>query len=275
MQPIKPYNKIYTMFDIFKSNQEGRSSDAKQIRDQILQFIKQRLKKVEGGEGNNIKGIHLFIAAQGDEKTIYESAVYFDQQDKFKNEEVQRIADDYAVDLPADWSMEIEFVDQLPAEARPVPGLQAGIFISTKKNAVQRSATAYLKVCLGEAEKKQYQISSGSGKICIGREKEVQAADGFFRKNDIAFVGDHESNKFVSRQHAHIEFDNDSGCFVLYADDGGVPPRNKVKVRSVADDQPVKLYSTGIGYRLKDGDQILLGQSALLEFSLSPGENQQ
>jgi hypothetical protein len=262
------------MFDIFRSNQEGRSSDAKQIRDEILRFIKERLKKVEGGEGNNIKGIHLFISAQADEKSVYESAVHYDQQDKFRNEEVQRIADDYAVDLPADWIMEIEFVDELPVEARVIPGLQAAVFISTKKHSVQRSATAYLRVCLGEAEKQQYKITSSSGRICIGREKEVQAADGFFRKNDIAFVGDHESNKFVSRQHAHIEFDNDSGSFMLYADEGGIPPRNKVKVRSVSEDNHVKLFSTGIGYRLKDGDQILLGESALLEFSLSAEENQ-
>jgi hypothetical protein len=135
-------------------------------------------------------------------------------------------------------------------------------------------ATAYLKVRAGQAEKTEYTITSTSGRICIGREKKVVTSGGFYRENTIAFTGNNEINKFVSRQHAHIEFDNDSGYFILYADEGGVPPKNKMKLRSMKNDQPVKLYSTGIGHRLEEGDQILLGESALLEFSYKPDEKE-
>ncbi len=255
------------MLDIFNNSDNKTSKDAKRIRDEILLFIKERLKKVEGGEGSNFRGMHLYITCREEEKPFYESAIYYDEPGRFRNEEIQRIADDYDVQLPPDWTFEVQFVDTLPREAKTIIGIDAGLFISTKKSTVQKSAVAYLKVRAGGSEKPVYRISSSSGRVCIGREKQTQTATGFFRKNDIAFTGDDPHNKFVSRQHAHIEFDNDSGTFMLFADEGGVPPGNKVKVRSVNETNPVKLYTTNFGYSLKEGDQILLGESALIEFS--------
>ena len=260
------------MFDIFKRNQDEKPADVKRIRDEILLFLKERLKKLQGGEGQNIKGIQVYVACLQEDKPIYESALYFDEPDRFKNEEIQKIADDYAVELPSEWNLDILFQEPLPPEAVTIPGIDAVIFIVTKKSAVKKTSTAYLKVRAGIAEKAEYRISSASPRICIGREKKVLTSGGFYRENTVAFTGNNEINKFVSRQHAHIQFDNESGSFILYADEGGIPPRNKVKVRSVKNDQPVKLYSTGIGHRLEDGDQILLGESALLEFSYQSDE---
>jgi hypothetical protein len=127
----------------------------------------------------------------------------------------------------------------------------------------------------GEAEKEEYKITSESGKINIGREKKVQTADGFFRINTIAFpaTSENSANQYVSRQHAHIAFDSDSGLFLLYADEGGLPPRNKIKVRS-NEGTPVKLQTAGIGHQLLEGDQIILGETALLEFSYLPMDDQ-
>jgi hypothetical protein len=123
----------------------------------------------------------------------------------------------------------------------------------------------------GDAEKETYTITSGSGTINIGRDKKVQTRDNFYRINTIAFPAEstHESNKYISRQHAHIEWDSATGAFLLFADEGGVPPRNKIKVRSQSND-PVKLQSTKTGYSLQHGDQIILGETALLEFRHSP-----
>jgi pSer/pThr/pTyr-binding forkhead associated (FHA) protein len=260
------------MLDIFKNNQQTGERDVKIIRDQLLQFIKSQLQKVEGGEGNNIKGLHLFIACSNVEKYMYEAAVYYDEEDRFKNEEVQRIADDYAIDLPANWVMEIVFTDVLPAEAVKVQGLDAALFIQTKKRALIKSTTAVIRVLNGEAEQEEYTITSTSGKVTIGREKKIQTPEGFIRENIIAFPANSsdESNKFVSRQHAHIEWDNDSGVFCLFADEGGIPPRNKIKLRS-ADGELEKLQTMEIGHQLKDGDQIILGDSAVLEFRYSTG----
>lgn len=256
------------MFDLFKS----RSTDVKGIRNALLQFIKEQLQKTEGGEGRNITGLYLFIYCNDEERHLYEAAVFHDSADKFKNEEVQKIADDYAISLPSSWLLEISFNAAVPPAAIKAKGLDVALLISTYKNPVQyKEATAYINVLNGEAEKEKYVITSSPAKINIGRAASVQTADGFFRKNKIAFTDSdtNEINRAVSRQHAHIEWDTISGSFLLFADEGGIPPHNKVKVRT-AEGSTIKMLTTEIGHSLKEGDQVILGDSALLEFSFLP-----
>jgi hypothetical protein len=76
------------MFDFFKS----RPDDIKGIRSAIVQFIKEQLQKAEGGEGSNIKGLCLFIHCNDNEKHLYETAVYSEDENRFKEDEVQKIA---------------------------------------------------------------------------------------------------------------------------------------------------------------------------------------
>jgi len=47
---------------------------------------------------------------------------------------------------------------------------------------------------------------------------------------------------------------------------GGIPPRNKIKVQTGSGDV-IRLQSTHIGHHLQEGDQIVLGETALLQFS--------
>ncbi|MDB5250957.1 MAG: hypothetical protein JWP27_126 [Flaviaesturariibacter sp.] len=263
-----PSKKPRTM-NFFSDQTRAKPQDVKTVRDCLLHFIKEELRKAEGGEGGHIKGLHLFLAPSSEDRHLYEGALYMEEDGRFRNEEVQRIADDYAIDLPAGWELESTFVDVIPDDAKPIPQLQAGLFVRTQKRALVKAATAYIRVLNGEAEKDVYELRSTDGPVTIGREKKVQGSDGFFRINTIAFPGDsqHESNKFISRQHAHIRFDNDSGLFLLFADEGGVPPRNKIKVRTLGAPDAVKLNSMQIGHPLKEGDQVMIGESAILEFS--------
>lgn len=255
------------MFDLFRN----RPKDVKEIRNALLQFIKEQLQKTEGGEGSNITGLYLFIHCNDEEKHLYEAAVFYDTADKFKNEEIQKIADDYAIALPVSWKMEISFDKTVPAEAIKSKTVDAALVVSTFKSPIQhKEATAYINVLNGEAEKERYTISSARGKINIGRGSSVQTSDGFFRKNFIAFTDSegNEKNRAVSRQHAHIEWNPEHGSFYLFADEGGIPPNNKIKVRATGG-TPVKLMTTQTGHRLEEGDQVILGESVVLEFTFS------
>lgn len=260
------------MFSLFKKENNNIPPDVKSIRDQLLRFVKEQLQQWEGGEGGNIRFLHLYINPADEEKELYEAAAYKSEEARLK-EEVQRIADDYAIDLPADWQFEVYFSENVPPEAVVAANLAAALLVrsGSRKPAQVLSAKAFIKVLHGEAEQELYQFDSDSGRINIGRDKKVQAGDGFYRENWVAFpaTSQHESNRFVSRQHAHVEWDDEAGVFMLYADEGGVPPRNKVKVRPRGG-EAVKLQSTHIGYTLQHGDQIILGDSALLEFGITP-----
>jgi len=239
------------MLNIFSN----RPTDVKGIRYALLQFIKEQLQKAEGGEGGIIRGLQIFISCSDVERHVYESAVFEGIPDRFKKEEIQRIADDFAIALPPDWKLDIIY-GEAPENAIKASNIDVAMLIVTNRSqAKQKSATAYIKVLNGDTPETLYTIRSDAGKINIGREEKVQTADGFFRKNAIVFKGDtnNTSNRSVSRQHAHIEWDAENGAFYLYADEGGIPPHNKMKVRSEGG-EPWKLQTTAVGYRLQEGD---------------------
>ncbi|SKB32704.1 FHA domain-containing protein [Daejeonella lutea] len=263
------------MFDIFKGDQESKM-DVKASRDAALRFIKEELQKLEGGEGKNIRGLQLFVASTNDEKHVLEAAMYVEDPDKLK-EEIQKIADDFDIELPLTWTMEVEFVDSVPAEAKKASDINLGLFVKTRQNLIQKDLKACIRVLNGEAEKEEYTINSGIDKVTIGREKAAQGSDGFFRVNNIAFPGDssNEANKYISRQHAHISWNSEIGSFMIFADEGGVPPNNKIKIKSLNNDTPFKLNSTQIGHVLREGDQVILGESAVIEFRFLPNEIEQ
>jgi hypothetical protein len=252
------------MFDFLKS--KNNPPDIKSARQQLLQFIKEQLQRWEG-EGSLIKGMQLFIAA-GHDRQLYEAIVYHHEENLFR-EEVQKIADDYAIGLPGEWTLETLFTEQLPTEAVKHKELPVALHIITnKKPTINQVSNARILVLSGEAEQKEYKISALSGKVCIGREKETQTSEGFYRQNHIAFPGNSSdpANKYISRQHAHIEWNAEAGCFFLFADEGGLPPRNKVKVKT-GKGELIKLQALQIGHPLGENDQIILGELALLQFN--------
>ena len=258
------------MFNLFKE----RPGDVKKIRSQLLQFIKEKLQRAEGGEGANITGIHLFINCPDNERYLYEAALFSNSPEKFKSEELQKMADDYAIMLPATWKFEVAYTDKFPEQSYIAKDIDAALFLTTRKAGLSHKRShAYIKILNGNAEKETYLIDGSSGKINIGREIKVQVAGGFIRKNSIAFVspGQTEMNRSVSRQHAHIEWEPGSGSFLAFADEGGIPPHNKMKIRNV-EGVYSKMQAIEVGHRLEEGDQIILGDAAVLEFTYFSGE---
>jgi len=259
------------IFDLFKSKAEGHPDDVKGIRHALLQFLKQELQKAEGGEGANIKGLNIYINCPSAARQAYEAAVYTDAPDQFKNE-IQRISDDYSLDLPANWALTISFDEDCPEDAVKMQNLPIALFVKTSTHFVKQQAIAYIKALSGKTSQPDYLISSEGRKYNIGRDEKAQSDEGYFRTNHIAFPSesDDERNKYVSRQHAHIEWDKNLAKFLIFADEGGIPPRNKVKHRSALTEEIVKLHATHIGHELAEGDQIILGESVVLEFSFEP-----
>ena len=206
------------MFDLFKKKVTATTPDVKTIRENLLQFIKTELAKAEGGEGSAIKTLQVILNPVEAEKHLYEAAVFSGDENKFK-ESIQKIADDFALRLPENWDLDIQFEKAIPAGAIKATSVAAALVVRTKDTVISKQATAYIRVLNGEAEQAIYTIKSGAEKITIGREKNVRTRDHFFRTNVIAFPAEslNESNKYISRQHAHIEWDASSGSFLLFA----------------------------------------------------------
>jgi len=254
------------MLDVFNS----RPGDVKGIRNAIVKLVKEQLQKSEGGEGRNIQGIHLYIFCPLAARQLYQAALYMNIEGRFRNEDIQRVADDYAIDLPADWALEITFIEEAPPGAIKSTLVDCALLMtSAGKPSIYSNGTLIINVVNGQAERETYTLTSAQGKVNIGRENKVKMADGFFRINHIAFLGDdkHKANRSVSRQHAHIEWNAMEGCFYIFADMGGIPPGNKTKI-SRQNEAAAKMQTMEIGYRLQHGDQVMLGGEAVLEILL-------
>lgn len=255
------------MFGIFKKSDKKPINDVKVCRQHVLQFVKEELQKLEGGEGAGVKKLCLYIDPGAEELHILEAAVHLHQPDKLKAE-IQRCVDDYAIELPQDWSLEVDVATELAPRVKKISDLDLWFLIVTKDTDRTIHRNALLRVLSGEANSSEYSLKAGSEKVSIGRGQQVQMDDGFFRINQVAFSEDSEdsANRYISRQHAHIEWDQDRVGFFLFADEGGLPPWNKVKVKSAITGEQIRLHSMEIGHRLEDGDQIIIGEKAVLEF---------
>ncbi len=110
---------------------------------------------------------------------------------------------------------------------------------------------------------------------CIGRGEKVKTNTGTLRINHIVIDNDeqckeYENNKYVSSNHAHIQYMPGIG-FVLFVDQGG-RRINGNRTRIIRDGlgDPIDLGSdTKNPISLKNGDIIELGKHVLLEFRYS------
>ena len=260
------------MFNLFNRSSDQHPMDVKLVREHILQFIKEELQKSEGGEGAHIHTLKIFAAPAATEKHLYEAAVYVAEPDRLKKE-IQRIADNFSVNLPKDWVLETHLQDELPDEGiryKELPlvlAIESEVVEAPQAPVVHNSAR--IVVIAGRAEAHEYMITSADGRVNMGREKTATTSGGGMRTNHIVFPDDPEfpGNRFVSRIHAHLEWNQKRGGFMLFADEGGVPPGNKTKVQPMGEEGQFKLNSAQVGHFLQDGDQLILGESVVLQFN--------
>jgi hypothetical protein len=111
-----------------------------------------------------------------------------------------------------------------------------------------------LTVLQGTAERTSYSFPGGT--VSLGRGAEVRdARDRLIRTNQVAFVeGGGDINASVSRRHARIQYDPDTGAFRLH-DDGA-----SLGTSVIRDGRDVPAPRAR-GLRLRSGDVIVLGQA--------------
>jgi hypothetical protein len=114
-----------------------------------------------------------------------------------------------------------------------------------------------LTVVCGTAERKTY--SFAAGRIDLGRGAEVRdTRNRLVRTNHVAFVeGSGEINQSVSRRHAHIAYEPASGGYRV-RDDGSGHGTSVVRNGST-----VAVPPGSVGVRLRQGDEIVLGEARL------------
>jgi len=100
-------------------------------------------------------------------------------------------------------------------------------------------------------------------RVRIGREVDVFRDGGIVRRNDLAFVGDSEVNRSVSREHAHIEYDMKTGEYRLF-NDRWYARGTDCGTRIVRDGVSIEVHRDTRGTKLEQGDELHIGRAVVI-----------
>ncbi len=223
-----------------------------EIRRDILADVRDHIQPKGKGRTFFPYGVvAIRIAAENTEqRNLYEAAFGKDEIE----EDVRGLLSEAECPVPAGFTAAITVVEDavLASSARPF------VIGYSKNNAVTAKAArpkARLAVVKGEADVTDYPIHSD--RVNIGRRKEVVGdKDGVRRRNDVAFS---DSETTVSREHACIRYDPDSGKFRLY--DSGSQRGTSVFREGRRLQVPKGLAQ---GLQLRSRDEIHLGDARIV-----------
>jgi hypothetical protein len=252
------------MRDLLKPWMKGTSP--LEIRRAILDDVESHVIAV--GEGkrifpHNLLRVHLLVP-DADERVRFEAVVR--EGWDLQREIVGRLAGRGCA-LPAGVDVEVAFDDEAhPRFAdrrfyveylnREPPAAAATVTTPLPAGDAARP-TLELTVLKGTATQRVY-VHEGP-RVYLGRLEEVVDPDGRVRRrNDVAFLEAGEINSTVSREHARIAWDAESGGYWLRAEQNASGTRIYRGGRTI----DVSAHDRR-GVRLQSGDEIYLGRAAV------------
>ena len=204
------------------------------MRDAIAQFILKSLQPYVDEKGLAVAALHFYVLCRSQQETeAARVALYMDKPGLFKTKQLERILMNHFIPLEPGWEWETHLVqDQLPDNC-----LQQGNFglkiLGAGQHAQEHYIKAILQVLSGQAACSEYELDPlQQRRFSIGRGKAPQLASGKIQQNDIVFLGKEDPgyneltgtpNIKVSRNHAFIIYEPNTGRYLLYPDKGGLP----------------------------------------------------
>lgn len=250
-----------------------------EIRRAVLEEVERRA--VSLGEGKRVfpfNRVHVELRVEPEQRAAFEAIVH---EGWHLESEIRERLRAQAIQVPARIDTEITFLEDEqidPGERRftltcerregePAPAVPAGSGFTAPGAAPAPAASGRpeldLTVLQGKASESVYQLNAE--RIHLGRMREVIDVDGRIRRrNDVAFLEEGEVNQTVSREHARVVWDRESGGYWLRAEPGASATRIYRDGRTIE----VSPHDRR-GVRLHSGDEIYLGR-ACLKVSLRP-----
>ncbi len=243
-------------------------NDAPELAEIRLAVLEQILKKGQRAAGKivfpyNLVRIHICGVSQ-DESAFLKSDFlkgYFEQ-------EIRRslIRSNYR--FPDDLEAEFCATGELPAADEPWLRVETESRPRKEPTPAPARRTARLTVVRGTAGVPE--IALNKERTNIGRTVEVYRAQGPSRRNDLAFSENTEINATVSREHAHILYNRNTGEYRLYNDRWYRQEKKAAGICGlwiIRDGLSQEVHRDARGVRLKPGDEIQLGK-AILKFQV-------
>jgi len=159
--------------------------------------------------------------------------------------------------FPESLRVEVDVTTGLPKAGEP----WLTVAVTSREAAPEAEQFAHLMVQQGSANTAE--IALDKPRTFIGRDLEVHRNGGFFRRNDLAFAGESDINRTVSREHAHIEYDRSTGEYRLF-NDRWYARGTDCGTRIYRDGVSIEVHHDTRGTRLQPGDEIHLGQAVMI-----------
>ena len=216
-----------------------------EIRRDILNDVKDKIQPKGGGEylfPYNEISVHLAIADPA-RRELTQAAF---AEDHSMEQDVRDLLNEAGCPMPSGCALHLEIT----------PGEDSFHIDYRRKKAAAKQAPARpeakLRVVRGDAETPEIDIRTD--RVNLGRMKEVVGErGGLRRRNDLAFA---ETETTVSREHAYIRFDADTGRFRLY----DYMSQRETSIFRDGRRIDVPRASTR-GVQLQSGDEIHLGDA--------------
>jgi hypothetical protein len=194
------------------------------------------------------------------------SALQGDFLRDYFDKEIRQVLAKTEAQHPADLATAVEVSNDPPA--RGEKWLSVATWFEEPPPAPKpRELVGSLLVVQGASEGDEFVIDKA--RTNIGRSLDVYRTEGLSRRNHLAFVEDDDISRTVSREHAHILRDPQTGEFRLFND--RFYDRDKGESCStwiIRDGMSQEVHRNGRGVKLQDGDEIHLGR-AVLRFTLT------
>src|SRR5581483_5286698 len=189
----------------------AHSRELLEIRRDILEDVRDRIEP--SGEGRSIfpyDSISIRVAGEDAERARYLEAAFGEDMDH----EIRELLTEAGCAIPPTLSVTVAAIEDpvLASTEHPfdVYYSRRGTAPVTAKPPTRPAVK--LTVIRGEAE--PHELAVASNRVNLGRMKEVMGdKDGLRRRNDVAFA---DTETTVSREHAYIRYDGETGRFRLY-----------------------------------------------------------
>lgn len=180
---------------------------------------------------------------------------------KYLEQEARNALREMGCRFPENLSMEVKATVGLPR--RGEEWLVVDVASQEQAGALAKP-TAKLVVREGSANAPEIRLEKA--RTNIGRVVDVYRAEGLSRRNDLAFAGDTEINRSVSREHAHIMFDKAAGEYRLF-NDRWYPRGTRAGECGtwvVRDGMSLEVHRDARGAKLEPGDEIHFGRAVVM-----------
>jgi hypothetical protein len=208
------------------------------------------------------------VAADAAERRLFKAALAGDEG---VEADLRKGLERQGAEWPRDFQLDLRFVKE-PGKAWAA-GARFHVAVSGgegPREEVQPTATTsaevptlVLRVVSGQAKPKH--VTCQGGRVSLGRQSTVTDQQGrVVRRNDLAFVGEDEISRSVSRAHGYVAWQPASGTYRVFDEHSSHGTRVARRGRLI----PVPPGRDGL--RLQPGDDLHLGQ-AVVRVELPPG----